>query len=63
MRRTDVRHFLIAPDEFKNACFTLKTQQMLPPPHSFLTFFFFLAQKAIARLGENKRARAGAGSE
>ena len=34
----------------------------LPPPQAFL-IVFFLAERTIGRLGENKRARAGAGSE
>ena len=36
--------------------------ERLPPPQAFL-IVFFLAQRTIERLGENKRARAGAGSE
>ena len=34
----------------------------LPPPQAFL-IVFFLAERTIGILGENKRARAGAGSE
>ena len=33
--------------------------QELPPPH----LIFFVTQRAIGKLGENKRARAGAGNE
>ena len=46
----------------QNVTVRRSAQQSLPPPQAFL-IVFFLAQRTIGRPGENKRARAGAGSE
>ena len=43
-------------------CHFLFRMLMLPPPQAFL-IFFSLAQRAFGRLGVNKKAREGAGSE
>ena len=47
-------------DTWENA--NKKVERTLPPSKAFL-IFFFLAQRAIGRLGVRKRARTGAGSE